>query len=705
MDKLLKKHFGHDSFRPMQKRVIDHFVAGKDSVVVMPTGGGKSLCFQLPALVRGGTTIVISPLISLMKDQVDALTANGIAATMINSSITQAQRDERMKKAQKGNYHLIYIAPERLANSYVRQWLTQINVTALAVDEAHCISQWGHDFRPDYRNLKLFRKEFPQIPIIALTASATEHVRIDIVRELALTADHEVFVSGFYRDNLHISVMSKSGALDKIIHLLQKYQKESAIIYCFSRKETEQLTEDLKAEGIHAGCYHAGLSQQERHDVQEAFVRDDVHVVVATIAFGMGIDKPDVRLVIHKTFPKTIEGYYQEIGRAGRDGLPSECVMLYSAGDKIKLDYFLNQMDDAQRESEERKIREVMDYAQSRVCRWQWITAYFGQGGLAPCGQCDVCRGNKDTEDATEIVQKILSAVVRTGNLYGKGYVVQVLRGSRDKDVLGRGHEKLSVWGIAKDHSKEQLMEYFTHIIAHGFIARNAGEYETYAIAARGVQFLNERETIALPKQQKDERSIKQRGGKLAYDKNIYEALRELRKDLADENNVPAFVIFGNVSLQEMASYLPTSKEEFAKISGVGLQKLDKYGDQFTSAIAELKNEKDSSQSSPTRSAAKKERIETVIGMIEQKSSLIDIADELKLSEGTVIKYIEEIRQENEALDIDYLLPSKKAQKDIRQAIKKCTAEKLRPIFEECGEKYSYEDIRLVLIGTTSHSK
>ncbi len=700
MEKLLKKHFGHESFRPMQKQVIDHFIAGKDSVVVMPTGGGKSLCFQLPALMRGGTTIVISPLISLMKDQVDALTANGIAATMINSSISQKERDERMHRAQKGEYHLVYIAPERLANPYVRVWLKKINMTALAVDEAHCISQWGHDFRPDYRNLKLFRKEFPQIPIIALTASATEHVRTDIVRELALTKDHEIFVSGFYRENLHISVMSKSGALAKIVHLLSKYKNESAIIYCFSRKETEQLTEDLKEEGINAGCYHAGLSPEDRHDVQDAFVRDDIHVVVATIAFGMGIDKPDVRLVIHKTFPKTIEGYYQEIGRAGRDGLPSECVMLYSAGDKIKLDYFLNQMDDVQREAEERKICEVIDYAQSRVCRWQWITAYFGQGGLPACGECDVCRGNKDTEDATEIVQKILSAVVRTGNAFGKGYVVQVLRGSRDKNVLARDHETLSVWGIAKDYSKDQLMEYFTHIIARGFIIRNDGEYETYAIAPKGARFLNERQAIVLPKQQKEEQSIKQRGGKLSYDKNIYEALRELRKEVADENNVPAFVIFGNVSLQEMAYYLPTTREEFAKISGVGLQKLDKYGDQFTGRIEELKNEKELKSSKGVQSAAKKERIETVTGMIEQKSSLADIADELNLSQGTIVKYIEEIVRNNEEIDISYLLPSKKVQKNIQKAIKKCGTDKLRPIFEECGEKHSYEEIRLVMIGS-----
>lgn len=573
----------------MQKQVIDHFVEGGDSVVVMPTGGGKSLCFQLPALMRDGTTIVISPLISLMKDQVDALNANGVAATMLNSSISPEELNDRMQKAQKGHYKLIYIAPERLANTFVRDWLTRIHVTALAVDEAHCISQWGHDFRPDYRNLKLFREQFPEIPIIALTASATEHVRADIVRELALRK-HKVFVSRFYRENLHIRVISKSGAIDKIIHLINKHRNESTIVYCFSRKETEMLADVLRAEGISADCYHAGMTSEARYKTQDAFAHDDINVIVATIAFGMGIDKPDVRLVIHKTFPKTIEGYYQEIGRAGRDGLTSECVMLYSAGDKMKLDYFLRQMEDkAHRASEEKKIREVMQYAQSRICRWQWITAYFGQSELPECGQCDVCLSNKKCEDATEIVQKILSAVVRTGNIFGKGHVVKVLRGSKDKNVRLRGHDQLSVWGIAKEYSTAELMEYFAHVVARGLVVRNSGEYETFRISPRGAEFLNNQEAIELPRAEKETTLIRKRDDTADYDEKIFEALRTLRKEIADKSNVPAFVIFSDVSLREMAHYLPTTESEFAKISGVGSQKLDKYGEMFTSLIRGLK--------------------------------------------------------------------------------------------------------------------
>lgn len=587
MKKILKKHFGHDDFRPMQKDVVEHFIAGHDTVVVMPTGGGKSLCFQLPAVMQKGVTLVISPLISLMKDQVDALNANGIAATMLNSSIAREELSDRMRDIQRGQYTLVYIAPERLAHAWTQQWIGTLDINAIAVDEAHCISQWGHDFRPDYRNLRVLRDIYPHIPIIALTASATQRVRDDIVLALGLAADHKVFVSGFYRDNLHIRVTPKSHAVDKIIALLAKHKDESAIIYCFSRKETEELTQTLRVRGIAAGCYHAGLAPEDRHAVQDAFVRDDVTVVVATIAFGMGIDKPDVRLVIHKTFPKSIEGYYQEIGRAGRDGLPSECVLLYSAGDKMKLDYFLQQMEDeVHREREEKKIREVMDYAQSRVCRWQWITTYFGQLDIEPCGHCDVCQSGMDMEDATEIVQKVLSAVVRTGQIFGKGHVIKVLRGSRDRTVIARDHHELTVWGIAREYTAEQLAEIFTQIIAHGLVEKNRGEYDTYRISAKGKEFLASRAQIMLPRLHKEVISATDHArDDLVYDEKLFTVLRALRRQIADDHNVPAFVIFGDVSLRAMAHDQPTTLEEFAAIPGVGAQKLDKYGDTFVAAI------------------------------------------------------------------------------------------------------------------------
>jgi ATP-dependent DNA helicase RecQ len=698
MKKLLKKYFGHENFRSVQEQVIKHFLSDKDAVVVMPTGGGKSLCFQLPALVREGTTIVISPLISLMKDQVDALCANGIAATMLNSSIEAGELQKRMRAAEKGKYKLIYIAPERLASPNVSDWLTKINIAALAVDEAHCISQWGHDFRPDYRNLKQFRKRFGKIPIIALTASATQVVRDDIVRELELR-QHEVFLSDFYRENLHISVMPKINANQKIIRLINKYKHESAIVYCFSRKETDQLTKILLREGISAGSYHAGMSADERSCVQDAFVRDEISVVVATIAFGMGIDKPDVRLVIHKTFPKTIEGYYQEIGRAGRDGLTSECVMLFSAGDKIKLDFFLNRMEDEKRRmSEEKKIREVMQFSQARSCRWQWITAYFGQKGLIPCGTCDVCLNSENTEDATEIVQKILSTVVRTGNFFGKGHVIKVLRGSRDRVIRAKKHEQLSVWGIAKEHSTAELTEFFAHIVAKGLLVQNEGEYETFRISQKGIKFLNKREKIKLPKIQKELVLAEKRGDTEGYDEEIFEKLRVLRKEIADKKNVPSFVIFGDVSLREMANQLPITIEQFGKISGVGKQKLEKYGELFTKFIKKLKEQKKAKKQTSVRSASKQERMDLVKNLLRQKSSFEEIVKELKLAKTTIAQYIEELKEEDKNLEIKHLLPNKKAQEEIKKAFLKDKSGRLKPVFEHFKGKYSYEELRLMRV-------
>ncbi|MBT3356368.1 DNA helicase RecQ [bacterium] len=705
MKKLLKKHFGHDTFRSVQEKVIKCFLSGNDAVVVMPTGGGKSLCFQLPALMRDGVTVVISPLISLMKDQVDALLANGIAATMLNSSIEKKELQKRMHDAEKGKYKLIYIAPERLASPYVSEWLGKIKVTALAVDEAHCISQWGHDFRPDYRNLKFFRKRFEGIPVIALSASATQIVRDDIVRELEMNK-HQVFVSDFYRENLHLKVISKVNADNKIINLINKHKEESVIVYCFSRKETEQLTKILKAKGINAGSYHAGMAPEKRHDTQEAFVRDKINVVVATIAFGMGIDKPDVRLVIHKTFPKTVEGYYQEIGRAGRDGLSSECVMLYSAGDKIKLDFFLNQMEEDRRSGEEKKIREVMQFAEGRSCRWQWITKYFGQTNLFECGTCDVCLGMADQEDATEIVQKILSAVVRTGNIFGKGHVIKVLRGSKDQNVKSREHHNLSVWGIAKGYSAAELKEYFAHIIARDLLVRNVGEYETFSISQKGIKFLNKQEKIDLPKVQKEsileKRQTQKKESREDFDQEIFAKLRALRKEVADKKRVPAFVIFGDVALQEMAHYLPVTEDEFARISGVGAQKLKRYGKQFTEFIIKLKKEKEEQKIKSVRSGAKQERINSVQKLIGQKKTLEEITRKLSLSKNTIVGYIEEIIEDEKDLRIEYLLLSKKAQNEIKKAVKKNKTGKLRPIFEECEGRYSYEEIRLVVMNSRS---
>jgi ATP-dependent DNA helicase RecQ len=602
----LKKHFGYTAFRPLQEAVIAEFLSGRDTVVLMPTGGGKSLCFQLPALLLGGTTIVISPLISLMKDQVDALTANGVKATFLNSSVDGAELRQRMDGAVAGKYQLVYMAPERLSVPGMIDWLKTCDIKALAIDEAHCISQWGHDFRPDYRNLKSFRASFPTIPIIALTATATPNVRDDIISELNLKKP-KIFVSSFYRQNLEIKVLPKKNEVQKIVSLLRQHPDESCIVYCFSRKDTEALAETLQAEGFSAGAYHAGLESDKRAARQDDFIHDRINVITATTAFGMGIDKPDVRLVIHRTFPKTLEGYYQEIGRAGRDGLRSECVLLYSAGDKIKLDYFLGMVsDEVEKQKELDGIREVMNYAEGRSCRWVNLISYFGeQPTITTCETCDVCKSSSDTVDATEVTQKILSGIIKTGGRFGRAHVVKVLRGSKEQKVLDYNHDTLSVWGIAGDLPESVLNEVFMQLLAAGLIRKNKGDYPTFAVSKLGADFLIKKATLQLPRVQDDmlltdadpapTRTSKPRKQSrkaigvtdIETDEACFAMLRNLRKRIADERGVPAFVVFGDASLHAMAYQQPQTKAQFSTITGVGQKKLKEYADTFIDAIKE----------------------------------------------------------------------------------------------------------------------
>ncbi len=601
--KTLKKNFGYDSFRPFQQDAIEEFCRKNDTVVLMPTGGGKSLCFQLPSLIFEGMTIVISPLISLMKDQVDALNSNGVSSTFLNSSVNSTELSKRMSNATKGQYQLVYMAPERLSVDGIHDWIKSCNVTALAIDEAHCISQWGHDFRPDYRNLQSFRSKYPTVPIIALTATATPKVCDDIISQLKLKKP-KVFTSSFYRENLHIRVIPKRNELKKIINLLTKHKGESCIVYCFSRKDTMALSETLQEEGFSAGAYHAGLAPDKRSQIQDDFIHDKINIIAATTAFGMGIDKPDVRLVIHRTFPKTIEGYYQEIGRAGRDSLPSECVMLYSAGDKIKLDYFLQLVsNEEERAKELKQILEVMDYAEARTCRWVKLIRYFGEEPkITNCETCDVCLASGNTVDATEITQKILSGILKTGERFGKAYVIKILRGSKEQKILEHSHESLSVWGIAKDKSEGLISEVYMQLIAHGFIKKNEGEYPTFFVTADGKKFLTKKETIKLPRISEELISIKEsssankttkkrkRGQKTTEtetDEACFAELKALRKKIADKRKVPAFIIFGDKSLHAMSYKKPKNLKEFANIIGVGEKKLEEFGEIFLTVISD----------------------------------------------------------------------------------------------------------------------
>ena len=429
---LLKSHFGYETFRPLQAEIIDNVLARADSLALLPTGGGKSLCYQLPALVFGGTTLVVSPLIALMKDQVDALNANGIPAGFINSSLSPSEVGSVQGQVHRGHIKLLYVAPERLAVPWFRRFLHSLELSLIAIDEAHCISEWGHEFRPDYRNLRQLREEFPSTPVIALTATATERVREDIIAQLGLKRGR-VFQSSFNRSNLSYLVRPKGNSWEELVSLLERYRNRPAIVYCFSRQETEELAAGLNVRGLLARPYHAGLDSETRRQTQEDFVRDRMSVIVATIAFGMGIDKPDIRLVVHYSLPKSLEGYYQETGRAGRDGSPSECVLFFTYADKVRQDYFINQIEDAaEQRNAQQKLARMVEFAQLPTCRRRFMMEYFGERWAEEnCGGCDVCLESREEFDATEIAGKILSAVVRTGERFGANHVIQVLTGNQ----------------------------------------------------------------------------------------------------------------------------------------------------------------------------------------------------------------------------------------------------------------------------------
>lgn len=584
---ILKNYFGYDQFRPLQEEIIETVLAKKDALVIMPTGGGKSLCYQLPAIRLSGLTLVISPLIALMKDQVDALKANGVPAEFINSSLSSEEISEVQKKVQDGKIKILYVAPERLSVESFSHFLETVDVQLIAIDEAHCISEWGHDFRPEYRNLKKLRKDFPAVPVIALTATATIKVRSDIVEQLSLQ-EAKIFLRSFNRENLTYFVQPKRGVFDQLLVLLKKHKDQSVIIYCSSRKTTEELAGDLRKEKFNALPYHAGLEPQKRIATQEKFIRDEISIIVATIAFGMGIDKPDVRLVVHYDLPKSLEGYYQETGRAGRDGLASECFLFYSYGDKMKQDYFIRQITkEDERLMAEQKLDQMIEFSELRHCRRAYLLKYFGEKWeIENCGNCDTCITPKEEFEATEISNKILSAVIRTGERFGMNHVIDVLLGKSTQKIKDLGHQRLPVFGVEKKFGKEEIRHFMVSLLSRGLLIKNDGQYPTLRVSDAGRDFLKYGEKILLSKPPNVQVTrAKKREGDLDFDAALFKELQILRKELANQKNVPAFVIFGDVSLREMSHYFPQTLDSFQKITGVGAMKLTQYGEQFLDII------------------------------------------------------------------------------------------------------------------------
>ncbi|MBD9251260.1 MAG: ATP-dependent DNA helicase RecQ [Cronobacter sakazakii] len=586
---VLQETFGYQQFRPGQATIIDAVLEGRDCLVVMPTGGGKSLCYQIPALVKTGLTIVVSPLISLMKDQVDQLLANGVAAACLNSTQSREEQQAVLAGCRTGQVRLLYIAPERLMMDNFIDTLGYWDLAMVAVDEAHCISQWGHDFRPEYAALGQLRARFPAVPFMALTAPADDTTRRDIVRLLGLD-DPLIEISSFDRPNIRYMLMEKFKPLDQLMRYVQEQRGKSGIIYCNSRAKVEDTAARLQSRGISAAAYHAGLEHEVRASVQEKFQRDDLQIVVATVAFGMGINKPNVRFVVHFDIPRNIESYYQETGRAGRDGLPAEAMLFYDPADMAWLRRCLEEKAPGPLQDIERhKLNAMGAFAEAQTCRRLVLLNYFGEGRQAPCGNCDICLDPPRRYDGLVDAQKALSAIARVEQRFGMGYVVEVLRGANNQRIRELGHDKLKVYGIGRDQSQEHWVSVIRQLIHLGVVTQNIAQHSALQLTEAARPFLRGEAPLmlAVPRVAALKPRVAQKSYGGNYDRKLFAKLRKLRKAIADEENIPPYVVFNDATLIEMAEQMPLSPGEMLGINGVGTRKLERFGRPFMTLIRE----------------------------------------------------------------------------------------------------------------------
>jgi ATP-dependent DNA helicase RecQ len=704
----LQNYFGYSEFRPLQREIVEDVVNDRDVFVLMPTGGGKSLCYQLPALLKEGVAIVVSPLIALMKDQVDAMSELGVSATFINSSLDPYETAERKDLIRRGAVKMLYCAPERLLLPDFLSFLSSVNISFFAIDEAHCISQWGHDFREDYRKLSALRKTFPKVPIIAMTATATEVVAKDIVSELKLRRP-SLYQASFERKNLVYSVLPKQKAATHLIPYLKKHKDESGIIYCFSRKKTEELSSELQAAGFKALPYHAGMEAALRTKTQEQFKRDDINIICATIAFGMGIDKPDVRFVIHHDLPKNLEGYYQETGRAGRDGLPSECILYYRRADRSKITFFIERdiTDPVRKRHEYEKLDTICGYAETSNCRKEYLIKYFGEDyHCTDKTKCDIClHGERfETADATVHAQKFLSAIIRTDERFGITYIIDILRGKEDARIMQNRHHLLPTFGVGKELRKTLWQHYANELIREQYIFQDNENFGILKITEKGKEALVNRSDIALQKPPERSRNETVEGQNPDLPKDarseLFEKLRTLRKQIADEQNVAAFVIFHDSVLRDIAALLPKNVVDFGKIIGVGEKRRERYGDRFVFVIRKFLSEHQLEPVAITHTYEPPEIPSTgglTKQLYEKGLSLSEIADQRGLVVATIASHLEGYIAAGEINNISGLIRQDKIE-PIREAFRKAGSVHSLAAAREFldKEKFSYEDLRFV---------
>jgi ATP-dependent DNA helicase RecQ len=734
IEQALKANFGHDSFRPGQRHIIESIVAGQDAFVLMPTGGGKSLTYQLPALLLPGLTIVISPLIALMHDQVDRLRANGIAATFINSSLNSAERAEREQAVLNGQVQLLYAAPERLVTGNFLALLDEVEqrvgISLVAVDEAHCVSEWGHDFRPEYRQIGILRTRFPRVPMMALTATATARVRNDILSQLGLR-DPLVHIASFNRPNLSYEVRDKrQGAFGELVQLLREIVGESVIVYCQSRKSVDDLSMALNQGGIEALPYHAGLSAEQRTEHQNRFIRDDVPVLVATIAFGMGIGKPDVRAVIHYDLPRNLEGYYQESGRAGRDGLPARCVIFFSRGDRMKVEYVIGQKTDEQEQRiAHQQLQQVVAYCESSVCRRKVLLAYFGETlEDEQCGNCDNCARPSVLEDRTKDAIKLLFCIAKTQQRFGMRHVIDVLRGAQTQKMRDSKHDQLPIYGYGKELSADEWLRIGRALIHQGLLDETSDGYPVPRLNALSWEVIRKQRSVEVAAPVKPVQPRIEKAGRQAFSnkdndeiaapdapgtEELFQHLRKLRKQIADEQGVPPYVVFPDTSLQAMAQQRPQTQSQFEQISGVGARKLAAFYSIFTSEIRAYCEEhglemelgtvkvpkvkaaqaaaKENTPTSPADSVTR----QLTRALFQQGLSIAEIAQRRNMSRGTILTHLTELLESGVPLEMERLIRPERFNM-IADALQEVGGDLLRPVKDFLGDEYSYDEIRLV---------